>query len=94
MELNALEEFLAAPLSAFMTIQSLPVCGIIACCQKLMIGNVVHVPNDIGTTLKTLPRMLSDKDTIPVNIKRKKSYKSNVFSELYVLTKLLMQLDI
>ena len=76
-----LEEFLAAPLSAFMRIQSLPVCGITACGQKLMIGNVVHVLNDIGTTLKTLPRMLSDMDTIPVNIKRKKSYKSNVFSE-------------
>ena len=58
LELNALEEFLAAPLSAFMRIRSLPVCGITACGQKLMIGNVVHVPNDIGTTLKTLPRML------------------------------------
>ena len=81
LELNVLEEFLAAPLSAFMRIRSLPVCGITACGQKLMIGNVVHVPNDIGTTLKTLPRMLSDMDTIPVNIKRKKSYKSNVFSE-------------
>ena len=79
--MNALEEFLAAPLSAFMRIRSLPVCGITACGQKLMIGNVVHVPNDIGTTLKTLPCMLSDMDTIPVNIKRKKSYKSNVFSE-------------
>ena len=81
LELNVLEEFLAAPLSAFMRIRSLPVCGITACGQKLMIGNVVHVPNDIGTTLKTLPHMLSDMDTIPVNIKRKKSYKSNVFSE-------------
>ena len=81
MELNTLEEFLAAPLSAFMRIQSLPVCGITACGQKLMIDNVVHVPNDIGTTLKTLPRMLSDMDTIPVNIKRKKPYKLNVFSE-------------
>ena len=47
-----------------------------------MIGNVVHVPNDIGTTLKTLPCMLSDMETIPVNIKRKKSYKTTVFSEL------------
>ena len=81
LELNALEEFLAAPLSAFMRIRSLPVCGITACGQKLMIGNVVHVPNDIGTTLKTLPRMLSDMETIPVNIKRKKSYKTTVFSE-------------
>ena len=81
LELNALEEFLAAPLSAFMRIRSLPVCGITACGQKLMIGNVVHVPNDIGSTLKTLPHMLSDMETIPVNIKRKKSYKTTVFSE-------------
>ena len=110
LELNALEEFLAAPLSAFMRIRSLPVCGITACgqklmignvvhvtndigttlktvcgitaCgQKLMIGNVVHVTNDIGTTLKTLPHMLSDMETIPVNIKRKKLYKTTVFSE-------------
>ena len=80
LELNALE-FLAEPLSAFMRIRSLPVCGITACGQKLMIGNVVHVPNDIGTTLKTLPCMLSDMETIPVNIKRKKSYKTTVFSE-------------
>ena len=110
LELNALEEFLAAPLSAFMRIRSLPVCGITACGQKLMIGNVVHVTNDIGTTLKTvcgitacgqklmignvvhvtndiattlktLPHMLSDMETIPVNIKRKKLYKTTVFSE-------------
>ena len=47
-----------------------------------MIGNVVHVPNDIGTTLKTLPCMLSDMETIPVNIKRKNHIRQLCFQNL------------
>ena len=81
LDINGLEEFLAAPLSAFMKIRSLPVCGLTTCGQKLMVGNVVHVPNNVATTVRTLPRTLDEMDTIAVNIKRKLSYKTVVFSE-------------
>ena len=81
LELNRLEEFFIAPFSAFMTIRSLPVCGLISAGQKLLIGNVVHVANDVGTTVSTLPCMLDDMDTVAVRIKRKKTYKTVVFAE-------------
>ena len=81
LDLNRLEEFFIAPLSAFMTIRSLPVCGLVSAGQKLLIGNVVHVANDVGTTVNTLPRMLDDMDTVAVRIKRKKAYKTAVFEE-------------
>ena len=81
LDLNRLEEFFIAPLSAFMTIRSLPVCGLVSAGQKLLIGNVVHVANDVGTTVNTLPRMLDDMDTVAVRIKRKKAYKTVVFAE-------------
>ena len=81
LDLNRLEEFFIAPLSAFMTIRSLPVCGLVSAGQKLLIGNVVHVANDVATTVSTLPRMLDDMDTVAVRIKRKKAYKTAVFEE-------------
>ena len=81
LNLNRLEEFFVAPLSAFMTIRSLPVCGLVSAGQKLLIGNVVHVANNVGTTVSSLPRMLDDMDTVAVRIKRKKSYKTVVFAE-------------
>ena len=81
LDLNRLEEFFVAPLSAFMTIRSLPVCGLVSAGQKLLIGNVVHVANNVGSTVSSLPRMLDDMDTVAVRIKRKKSYKTVVFAE-------------
>ena len=81
LDLNRLEEFFIAPLLAFMTIRSLPVCGLVSAGQKLLIGNVVHVANDVGTTVNSLPRMLNDMDTVAVRIKRKKVYKTAVFEE-------------
>ena len=81
LDLNRLEEFFVAPLSEFMTIRSLPVCGLVSAGQKLLIGNVVHVANNVGTTVSSLPRMLDDMDTVAVRIKRKKSYKTVVFAE-------------
>ena len=81
LDLNRLEEFFIAPLSAFMTIRSLPVCGLVSAGQKLLIGNVVHVANGVGTTVSTLPCMLDDMDTVAVRIKRKKAYKTVVFAE-------------
>ena len=41
----------------------------------------MHVANDVGTTVSTLPRMLDDMDTVAVKIKRKKAYKTVVFAE-------------
>ena len=41
----------------------------------------MHVANDVGTTVSTLPRMLDDMDTVAVRIKRKKEYKTVVFAE-------------
>ena len=74
LDLNRLEEFFVAPLSAFMTIQSLLVCGLVSAGQKLMIRHVVYVANDVGTTVRKLPHPLDDMDTIAIKIKRKKVY--------------------
>ena len=81
LDMNRLEEFFVAPLSAFMTIRSLPVCGLVSAGQKLMMGHVVYVTNDVGTTVRALPRSLDDMDTVAVKIKRKKAYKTAVFTE-------------
>ena len=81
LDLNRLQEFFVAPLSAFMTIRSLPVCGLVSAGQKLMMGHVVYVSNDVGTTVRALPRRLDDMDTVAVKIKRKKAYKTVVFTE-------------
>ena len=81
LDLNSLEEFFVAPLSGFMTIRSLPVCGLVTAGQKLMIGGVIYVTNDVGTTVRALPRPLNDMDTVAVKIKRKKAYKTAVFTE-------------
>ena len=85
LDLNRLEEFFIAPLSTFMTIQSLPVCGLVSAGQKLLIGNVVHVANDVGTTVSTLPHMLDDIDTVAFRIKRKKHIKQLYLQKMYVL---------
>lgn len=38
-------------------------------------GNVVNVPSDVTTTVSTLPRTLSDSETVQVKLKRKQSFK-------------------
>ena len=81
LDLNRFEEFFVAPLSAFMTIRSLPICGLVSAGQKLMIGGVIYVANDVGTTVGSLPCPLDDMDTVTVKIKRKKAYKTAVFTE-------------
>ena len=55
LELFPLEETLISPLLPFMTIRSLPVGGLTKEGQKLIVGNVVHVPNDIASTVRILP---------------------------------------
>ena len=81
LNLYPLEETLIAPLIPFMTVRSLPICGILQHGQKMIVGNVVHVPNDIAKTVKQLPRSLQDMGTIAVAFKRKISYKTSVFKE-------------
>ena len=67
-----------APLLPFMTICSLPVCGHTANGQKLIVGNVVRVPNDITSAVNSLPHTLDEMGTIPIQLKRKKSFKTSV----------------
>ena len=81
LELYSLEETLVAPLLPFMTIHSLPVCGHTASGQKLIVGNVAHVPNDIASTVNSLPHTLDEMGTVPIQVKRKKSYITSVFQE-------------
>ena len=81
LELYPLEESLVAPLLPFMTIHSLHVCGHKANGQKLIAGNVVHVPNDIASTVNSLPCTLDEMGTVPIQLKRKKSFKTSVLQE-------------
>lgn len=79
LQLHPLEETLVSPLLPFMRIQSLPVGGLTTEGQKKIIGNVVHVPNDIASTVNTLPRQLDNMGTIMLKLKRKLEYKTAVF---------------
>ena len=47
-------------------------------CKK---GNVVNVPVDIAPTITSLPRPVTASDIIPIRLKRKKAYKTSVYSE-------------
>ena len=40
--------------------------------QRSLKGNIVNVPSDVTETLKSLPRTLTDSETIQVKLKRKK----------------------
>ena len=91
--LNNLEEMLIAPLLPFMTIRALPVCGNVQHGQKQVVGNVVHVPNDIASTVQSLPRLLDEMGTISVKLKRKKSFKTSVFHENIRPVKVVQALD-
>ena len=81
LELYPLEETVISIYLPFMTVRSLPVCGLIAEGQKMIVGNVIHVPNDIASTVEVLPRNLNDIGTIALQLKRKKQYKSSYLKE-------------
>ena len=81
LELYPLEETLVAPLLPFMTICSLPVCGHTANGQKLIVGNVVHVPNGIASTVNSLPHTIDEMGTVSIQLKMKISFKTSVFQE-------------
>lgn len=70
------EERLISPRLAFMQLRELPRGG-----QLNLKGNVENVPADVNATVKQLPRMLDDTETIPVKLKRKLSYKHSVAFE-------------
>ena len=53
-----------------MQIRELPRGG-----QLSIHGNVVNVPSDVNSTVHTLPRLISDSQTIPIKLKRRLSYK-------------------
>lgn len=71
-----MEERLVAPRLAFMQIREMPRGG-----QLSLKGNVVNVPADVNTTVKILPRMQCDEDTILLKFKRKMSYKHHMSFE-------------
>lgn len=65
-----LEERLVALRIPFMQLRELPRGG-----QLSVRGNVVNVPSDVNTTVNMLPRTFEESQTIPVQLKRKLSYK-------------------
>lgn len=70
--LSSIEERMVAPMIPFMTITGgLPYQDGIKQGQKKMKGNVITVPTPIDTTLKLLPRLPQDIQTINVHLKRR-----------------------
>ena len=50
-------------------------------CQKLLHGNICHVPVDVSPTVNSLPCCLQDTEIISVKMKCKKCYNTVMFSE-------------
>ena len=76
LDLNNLEERLISLRIPFMQIRSLNSGG-----QFSLKGSVVNVPTDIEPTIRALPRMLHESETIPVKLKRMKDFKHAVQTE-------------
>ena len=70
LDLTPLEERLISPRIPFMQIRELPRGG-----QLSIHGNVVNVPRGVNSTVHTLPRLVSESQTIPIKLKRKLTYK-------------------
>ena len=70
LDLTPLEERLISPRIPFMQIREVPRGG-----QLSIHGNVVNVPSDVNSTVHTLPRLISESQTIPIKLKRRLSYK-------------------
>ena len=75
-ELSYLEESLVSPRLPFMQLQQLPRGG-----QINVKGNVVNVLADVNGTIKSLPRIINDSETIMLKLKRKLSYKHHIAFE-------------
>lgn len=76
LDLTQLEERLCAPRIPFMQLREKPRGG-----QLSITGNVVNVPADVTTTVKKLPRVLSQNETIPLKFKRSLNFKHSVAFE-------------
>lgn len=76
LNLSNLEERLVAPRIPFMQLREMPRGG-----QVSMKGNIVNVPADVSGTIKSLPRMIDENETIMLKLKRKLSYKHHVTFE-------------
>ena len=76
LKLHPLEERLISPIIPFMTIRELPVGG-----QKLLHGNICHVPVDVSLTVNSSPHCLQDTENISVKMKCKNCYKTVMPSE-------------
>ena len=50
-----------------------------------VVSNVVNIPVDVAPTVETLPRSLSDTETIVVKYKRKLEYKNGNFEKISAL---------
>ena len=76
LNITEMEERLITPRITFMQVMEKPRGR-----QRSLKGNVVNVPSDVNTTVKSLPRTLSDSETIQVKLKRKASFKHHVMYE-------------
>lgn len=76
LDISEMEERLISPRIPFMQIMEKPRGG-----QKSLRGNVVNVPIDVSKTVRCLPRMFAESETIQVKLKRKLSFKHHVLHE-------------
>ena len=76
LNLSNLEERLVSPRLPFMHIRELPRGG-----QLNLRGNIVNVPADVNSTIKSLPRLINENETIMLKLKRRLSYKHHVAFE-------------
>ena len=76
LKLNSLEERLISLRIPFMQIRSLNSGG-----QFSLKGSVVNVPTEIEPTIRALPRLQNETETIPIKLKRMKELKSAVVTE-------------
>ncbi|XP_070561973.1 uncharacterized protein [Ptychodera flava] len=76
LNLHPLEERLISLRIPFMTLYELPRGS-----QYQLHGSVVNVPVDIAPTVKSLPRLHDSAATIPIKLKRKRTYKTCVLQQ-------------
>ena len=76
LKLNSLEERLISLRIPFMQIRTLNSGG-----QFSLKGSVVNVPTEIEPTIRALPRLQKESETIPIKLKRMKELKNAVITE-------------
>ena len=76
LKLNTLEERLVSLRIPLMQIRALNSGG-----QFSLKGSVVNVPTDIEPTIRALPRLQTESETVPIKLKRMKEMKNTVITE-------------